>query len=703
MSKKRIGILTSGGDCPGLNAVIRGAVKASHQLGYDCVGFLKGYEGLFDPVQYKQLTPSSTSGILSQGGTILGSTNKGRFAATVGLQDRVEIAPHLIEGVKQTIEQLGIDGLICVGGDGSLAVAQQFHENGINVVGVPKTIDNDLSATAFTFGFDSAIECATDALDRLHTTAASHERIMVLEVMGRHAGWIALHAGIAGGGDVILIPEVEWSYEHVCHKILHRESLGKRFTLVVVAEGAELPDGELVGEQREGQQMKLGGVGRTVAAEIERRLHRETRLSVLGHLQRGGKPTTFDRVLATQFGAHAVRLIKEGRFGEMICSRPPEMTSVPIIEAVNVLRRVDPHGPAVQAARALGISFGDRSADEIGHDVFCREEAAAFAAGPVEEPHFDEHSLGDDLERHDAEPAVVATVDEPIEQPAAEIVEEVAEVEQVLPIDETPSPEPVEPPVETAAEQNSTEDQEAEPLVAEQVAEEPADQEEEESIAPAEETTVEQPLALDAEAEPERTPEDEAVEEVAEAVLDMLDEADAAANGPLEEESEEEPAEELPETDVAEAVTALEQPVEKVAEEPEQPAEEPTKAEATTAKEGADDSLSEAQSLLAQRIAAAAKEKRDEATEATVDAEVGSIDVAELVKQKLASVSVGTPPTEAAEPVDDTAEEAAVADEESQQDEKAKPKATLAEPADAAVDDELVAQARAALEAALSE
>lgn len=377
MSTKRIGILTSGGDCPGLNAVIRGAVKACHQLGYDCVGFLKGYEGLYDPVQYVHLTPQSTRGILNQGGTILGSTNKGRFAATVGVQDRQELDPRLITGVKQTIEQLGIDGLVCVGGDGSLAVAQQFHENGIPVVGVPKTIDNDLSATAFTFGFDSAIECATDALDRLHTTAASHERIMVLEVMGRHAGWIALHAGIAGGGDVILLPEVPWNYEHVCHKILHRESQGKKFTLIVVAEGAELPGGGLVGEAKAGAQMKLGGVGRAVADEIQRRLHRETRLCVLGHLQRGGRPTTFDRVLATQFGAHAVRLVKEGRFGEMICSQPPEMTSVPIIEAVNVLRRVDAHGPAVQAARALGISFGDRPADEIGQDVFDRLEPVA--------------------------------------------------------------------------------------------------------------------------------------------------------------------------------------------------------------------------------------------------------------------------------------------------------------------------------------
>jgi 6-phosphofructokinase 1 len=368
-AKRRIGILTSGGDCPGLNAVIRGTVKASSQLGYDCVGFLKGYEGLVDPVSYLALGTKNTSGILTQGGTILGSTNKGRFAATVGVADRVELDQGLLAGVQATIEQLSIEGLICVGGDGSLAVAQQFHEFGIPVVGVPKTIDNDLSATAFTFGFDSAVACATDALDRLHTTAASHERIMVLEVMGRHAGWIALHSGIAGGGDVILIPEIPWTFEHVCHKILDREAHGKRFTLVVVAEGAELPGGEMVLKElrQEARQVRLGGVGNIVAAEIERRLHREVRSVTLGHLQRGGPPTTFDRVLATQFGAHAVRLVVEGRFGEMICYRPPHIDSVPIIDAVHQLSRVNPGSAAVQAARALGISFGDT---EVGASPF---------------------------------------------------------------------------------------------------------------------------------------------------------------------------------------------------------------------------------------------------------------------------------------------------------------------------------------------
>jgi 6-phosphofructokinase 1 len=363
MSKKvqRMGILTGGGDCPGLNAVIRGAVKSADRLGYDMVGFINGYEGLVDPVAYKPLNRKNTSGILHQGGTILGSTNKGRFTAKAGISKRLEIPADLLAGAKTTIEQLGICGLICVGGDGSLAIAQQLYEYGIPVVGVPKTIDNDLSATAFTFGFDSAVACATDALDRLHTTAASHGRTMVLEVMGRHAGWIALHAGIAGGGDVILIPEISWTFDNICQKILEREKRGKNFTLVVVAEGAKAPNGELVTreEHRDDRQTRLGGIGNLVGEEIEKRLLRETRVVVLGHLQRGGPPTTFDRVLATQFGAHAVRLIVQGRFGNMVCYHPPLIHDVPIVDAVKQLSNVDPQGAAVQAARALGISFGD--------------------------------------------------------------------------------------------------------------------------------------------------------------------------------------------------------------------------------------------------------------------------------------------------------------------------------------------------------
>lgn len=364
--KKRVGILTSGGDFPGLNAVIRGTVKSAERHGYETVGFIKGYEGLVDPVTYIPLNSQNTSGILNQGGTILSSTNKGRFAARIGVEDRLDLDPKLLAGVKTTYEMLGLDGLICVGGDGSLAVAQQFHEYGIPVVGVPKTIDNDISATAFTFGFDSAVACATDALDRLHTTAASHEQIMVMEVMGRHAGWIALYAGIAGGGDVILIPEIPWTFEGICAKILAREKYGKRFTLIVVAEGAELPDGDIVTQERrqETRQTRLGGIGNIVAYEIEQRLGRESRVVVLGHLQRGGNPTSFDRVLATQFGAHAVRLVIEGRFGEMVCYDPPAVESDPIIDAVNQLSRVELDSSMVKAARALGISFGDTVSKE---------------------------------------------------------------------------------------------------------------------------------------------------------------------------------------------------------------------------------------------------------------------------------------------------------------------------------------------------
>lgn len=359
---KRIGVLTSGGDAPGLNAVIRGVVKSAIQLDYECVGFLRGFEGLVDPVTFIPLTHQNTTGILNQGGTILGTTNRGRFVQVEGMDGRCRLDPALVQATALTFEQLGLAGLICIGGDGSLAIAQELFEAGLPVVGVPKTIDNDLSATVFTFGFDSAVDCATDALDRLHTTAASHERIMVLEVMGRHAGWIALYAGIAGGGDVILIPEIPWTYEHVCQKIRERDSKGKKFTLVVVAEGARLPSGDLVtcgSSLADRRHPRLGGIGTIVAEEIARRLHRETRCVVLGHLQRGGAPTTFDRVLATQFGAHAMRLVHHGRFGEMVCYQPPNIGSVPIVQAVCRQSRVDPRCSAVHAAMALGISFGD--------------------------------------------------------------------------------------------------------------------------------------------------------------------------------------------------------------------------------------------------------------------------------------------------------------------------------------------------------
>ena len=357
--RPRIGVLTSGGDCPGLNAVIRGVTKSAYWLGYQVIGFRNGFEGLIDPIQCQQLTPEITSGILVEGGTILGSTNKGRFGARVGKDGRAELADGILDQVRETFETFKLDGLIVVGGDGSLSTALQFHEAGLPVVGVPKTIDNDLSCTAYTFGFNSAVLCCADALDRLHTTAASHGRVMVLEVMGRHTGWIALHGGIAGGGDVILIPEVAWTYENIVAKIDERTRMGKNFTLVVVAEGAALPSGTVVGQDSENMQTKLGGIGQVVTEELESRIDQDVRCVVLGHLQRGGGPTTFDRVLSSQYGAHAVRLIVEKKFGQMVCYDPPDILDASIEAAVGDLRTVDPSGSAVKTARAMGICFGD--------------------------------------------------------------------------------------------------------------------------------------------------------------------------------------------------------------------------------------------------------------------------------------------------------------------------------------------------------
>ncbi|TWU67448.1 MULTISPECIES: 6-phosphofructokinase [Crateriforma] len=359
--RPRIGVLTSGGDCPGLNAVLRAVAKTAYWQGYEVFGFEDGFEGLIDPIRYRKLTPQNTQGILTMGGTILGSTNRGRFAARVGVSGRAEIAPELIKKVSATFDELKLEGLICVGGDGSLSTALQFHEAGLPVVGVPKTIDNDLSSTAYTFGFNSAVLCCADALDRLHTTAASHRRVLVMEVMGRHTGWIALHGGIAGGADVILLPEIPWEYDNILAKIDERKQLGKEFTLVVVAEGANLPDGSMVasGESSGNLQTRLGGIGHVVTDELSRRIEQEVRCVVLGHLQRGGGPTTFDRVLATMFGTHAVRLVLQKKFGQMVSFDPPDIVSVPIADAVDSIRTVDPNGSAVMSARALGINFGD--------------------------------------------------------------------------------------------------------------------------------------------------------------------------------------------------------------------------------------------------------------------------------------------------------------------------------------------------------
>jgi ATP-dependent phosphofructokinase / diphosphate-dependent phosphofructokinase len=360
MEPFRIGVLTSGGDCPGLNAVIRGIVAAAESLEWEVIGFTDGYEGLLSPVRYRMLTKQNTDGILALGGTIIGTTNKGRFVAKTGLGSKAMIPAEVIREARGTLEGLGIQALICIGGDGSLTTAQQLFEAGIPTVGVPKTIDNDISATAMTFGFDSAVECVMDSLDRLHTTASSHKRVMVVEVMGRHAGWIALHGGIAGGANVILLPEIPFDLTKVARFIKQRVAGGQDTTMVVVAEGATLHDGAIVGfDNKTGGEMRLGGIGHQVASAIETQTGRETRCVVLGHLQRGGNPTTLDRILGTRFGVGAVELVKEKKFGYMVSYQNYLIGSVAIPEAVGQLKRVPPDCQMVATARAVGISFGD--------------------------------------------------------------------------------------------------------------------------------------------------------------------------------------------------------------------------------------------------------------------------------------------------------------------------------------------------------
>ncbi|BCX50360.1 ATP-dependent 6-phosphofructokinase [Haloferula helveola] len=356
----RIGILNSGGDCPGLNAVIHGVVGAADNLGWECIGFKDGFEGLLPPGDYKVLNPKDTIGILKLGGTILGTTNKGHFAAKVGKGDIAEVPAEIVAKAKRTLDQLEIRALVVVGGDGSLTTALQLYREGWPVIGVPKTIDNDLRATAMTFGFDSAVSTVVDALDRLHTTAESHKRVMVLEVMGRHAGWIALWGGIAGGANVILLPEIPFNLEKVADVIKQRDALGAHSTLVVVAEGATMPDGELVTiAENAGGEVRLGGVGDVVAHRLEQLTGKDTRACTLGHLQRGGAPTALDRILGTRFGVMAVKLAEEGRFGRMVSYQAYHVDSVPIEEAVNQLRVVEPDGEMVQAAKAVGISLGE--------------------------------------------------------------------------------------------------------------------------------------------------------------------------------------------------------------------------------------------------------------------------------------------------------------------------------------------------------
>jgi len=356
---KRIGILTSGGDCPGLNAVLRGVTRAAAALGWTTIGFRDGFEGMLPPADWVELNRRTTAGIMSLGGTILGTTNKGHFVAKVGAGEKAVLAPEIIARARETMEHLQLDGLICVGGDGSLTTALQLFEAGFPVIGVPKTIDNDLEATDSSFGFDSAVAAVADALDRLHTTATSHKRAMVLEVMGRHAGWIALYGGLAGGGDIILIPEIPFDFERVADAVRHRDAEGCLSTMIVVAEGACPRDGHQLSHFTGSGEFKLGGMGEVVAREVIRRTGKEARTCVLGHLQRGGPPTTLDRILGTRFGVKAVELIKHGKFGTMVSYRNSSVSEVPIADAVHRLRLVRADDEMVVAAREVGISFGD--------------------------------------------------------------------------------------------------------------------------------------------------------------------------------------------------------------------------------------------------------------------------------------------------------------------------------------------------------
>jgi ATP-dependent phosphofructokinase / diphosphate-dependent phosphofructokinase len=358
---QRIGIVTGGGDCPGLNAVIRAVVKAASKRGWETLGILGGYDGLLQPLSFMPLDYKTMTGLLYRGGTILGTSNRGRFSAKVGHGESRRIAPEILDEARRGCEELGLSALVALGGDGSLSIAQQLYEHGIPMVGVPKTIDNDLSGTGMTFGFDSAVGCATDALDRLHTTAESHNRVMVLEVMGRYAGWIAIYAGIAGGADVILIPEIPFTFESICAKIADREREGKHFTMIVAAEGARPTGGGFVtiGGALQNREARLGGVSTQIADEIEKRTGKESRAMILGHLQRGGSPTHMDRALCTLYGTTAVELAAEGRFGEMVSFTGMHMTSVKLAEATGQLRTVPLEGGFVRTARALGVCLGD--------------------------------------------------------------------------------------------------------------------------------------------------------------------------------------------------------------------------------------------------------------------------------------------------------------------------------------------------------
>lgn len=345
---KKVGILTGGGDAPGLNAVLRAVIKYGvGQYDWTLIGIKDSFNGLLShPYRIEHLTPVHCKGLLPRGGTFLGTTNRGNpFSWPKTGEDRSA-------ELKTACHNLGLEGLLVLGGDGTQAIAWQLMEQcSIPVIGIPKTIDNDLGATDLCFGFQSAVDCVSDALDRLHSTADAHDRVLLLEVMGRDAGWIALHGGLAGGADVVVIPEIPWTPEGICRKIEERRAIGRLFSLIVVAEGARPAH----------EKIQPGKAAEAVAAAIQARLpETDLRITVLGHLQRGGSPIAFDRVLATRFGVAAVDLVEARRWGELVCLKNNLITSVPLKDAISYYRTVDPSGDLVRTARAVGISFGDR-------------------------------------------------------------------------------------------------------------------------------------------------------------------------------------------------------------------------------------------------------------------------------------------------------------------------------------------------------
>jgi ATP-dependent phosphofructokinase / diphosphate-dependent phosphofructokinase len=356
---KRIGVLTGGGDAPGLNAVIRAVVKTACNAGIEVIGLEDSFDGLIEPGRSRVLTPRDVTGILRLGGTILGTTNRGNpFAYPVTTSDGTK---DYSDRVVETLHKMGLGALVVIGGDGTLTIGHRFHSLGVPIVGVPKTIDNDIVGTTNCFGFDTAVAFATDAIDRLHTTAEAHRRIIVAEVMGRYAGWIALYAGVAGGADAILIPEIPFDLQAVADRLLERDRWGARFSIVVVAEGAFPKGGKLslIQEAREGYVERLGGMGAQVSEALSRFTGKETRSVVLGHLQRGGAPTSFDRVLATRFGGKAVELVQKGHFGTMVAFAPPDIIARPIADVVGKTKTVPPDFDLLLTAKALGVTFGD--------------------------------------------------------------------------------------------------------------------------------------------------------------------------------------------------------------------------------------------------------------------------------------------------------------------------------------------------------